>query len=99
MIVITGLLVVAPEQIYDLRPHIAKLVAASRLDPGCLLYAWAEDFLEAGAIRMIEHWESRSFFEAHDASSHAQKWKAALSKVGLLRREMWLHDVGQSRSI
>lgn len=92
MLVVTGLLGVAPDRIDDLRPHIADLVTASRRDPGCLLYAWAEDFLEPGTIRMIEHWESRPHFDAHDMSLHAETWKAALAAVGLLRREMWLHE-------
>jgi quinol monooxygenase YgiN len=96
VIVITGVLVVAPERIDELRPHIATLVAASRRDPGCLLYAWAEDFLEPGAIRMTEHWDSLTAFQSHDRSSHAEAWKAALGKVGLLRREMWLHHVASS---
>ena len=92
MLVVTGLLAVAPDRIDDLRPHIAELVAASRLHPGCLLYAWAEDLLEPGAIRVIEHWQSRPHFEAHDVSADAKKWKVTLSAVGLLRREMWLHE-------
>ncbi len=97
MLIVTGLLGVAPDRIQELRPHIIELVAATRSDPGCLLYAWAEDFLEPGVIRMIEHWQSEAHFAAHDMSPHASKWKAALAKVGLLRREMWLHDAANSR--
>jgi quinol monooxygenase YgiN len=99
LLVVTGFLAVTPNRLDDLRPHIIELVTASRRDPGCLLYAWAEDFLEPGGIRMIEHWESRAHFEAHDMSSHAEKWKATLAGVELLRREMWSHEATISRCL
>lgn len=99
MIVITGLLAFQPDHLEALRPNIETLIAASRRDPGCLLYAWAEDLLEPGVIRMIEHWERWDDFEAHDASPHAATWKAAITPYGLLRREMTAAEAPSLRTL
>lgn len=99
MIIVSGTLRVLPEHIEALRPHVATLIDATRREPGCLFYAWGEDLLEPGVIRMIEHWQDWTAFEAHDSSPHALAFKAALAPLGLLGREMWAHDAANERAI
>ncbi len=99
MIIITGALRLPHGMIETARPHIATLIAATRQEPGCLLYAWAEDVLEPGLIRMIEHWRDWPSFVAHDRSPHATVFKAALDAIGLLDREMWAHDGSNPRRL
>ena len=59
----------------DFLEPMRALIAASRREAGCLLYAWGEDVLDPGLIRMIEHWRDWSSFVSHDHSPHAAAWK------------------------
>jgi quinol monooxygenase YgiN len=99
MIIITGALRLPPSRMEEARRHMRTLIETTRAEPGCLLYAWAEDVLEPGLIRMIEHWQDWSSFTAHDRSPHASAWKAALDGIGLLGREMWAHDGSNGRRL
>ena|SRR5260221_14425451 len=99
MIIITGALRLPPDKIEEARPHMRVLIETTQKEPGCLLYAWAEDVLEPGLIRMIEHWQDWPSFVAHDQSPHAAKWKAALAKMGLLDRDMWAYDGSNGRKL
>jgi quinol monooxygenase YgiN len=99
MIIITGALRLPPGRMDEARPLMRTLIEATRREPGCLLYAWAEDVLEPGLIRMIEHWRDWASFVDHDQSPHATAWKAAVGGIGLLGREMWAHDGANGRSI
>lgn len=86
VIIITGSLRLPVDRIEEARPHLRALIETTRSEPGCLLYAWAEDVLEPGLIRMIEHWRNWTSFAAHDRSPHATAWKGALAEIGLLDR-------------
>jgi len=100
MIIITGALRIAPEKMEAARPHMRALIEATRKEPGCLLYAFAEDVLEPGLIRMLEHWQDWPSFDAHDQSPHAMAWKTELLEhIGLLGREMWAHDGSNGRAV
>ena len=99
MVIITGALRLPPERVDEARPHMRTLIATTRGEPGCLLYAWAEDVLEPGLIRMIEHWRDWDAFVAHDRSAHAEAWRRALEPIGLLGRVMWAHDGVDGRRI
>jgi quinol monooxygenase YgiN len=99
MIIITGALRVPASRMEDARPHMRTLIETTRKEAGCLLYAWAEDVLEPGLIRMIEHWRDWSSFAAHGQSPHASAWKAALGEIGLLGRDMRAHDGANGRKI
>jgi quinol monooxygenase YgiN len=99
MVIITGALKLPPDRMDEARPYMRRLIAATRLEPGCILYAWAEDVVEPGLIRMIEHWRDWDSFVAHDNSAHANAWKAEVGRIGLLGREMSAHDGVNARSI
>ena len=54
MIVITGHIRVAPDQMDALRPAMRAVLEATRKESGCLLYAYGEDVLELGNEDMME---------------------------------------------
>jgi len=72
LILVTGHISVSPEKVAELRPHIQALVAATRKEDGCLLYAFAEDINDPGTIRIVERWRDWAALEAHgyDAGRH-----------------------------
>ena len=53
-VVIIGTVRLPPQNLYRARPVMAAMVAASRAEDGCLEYAYAEDLLEKGLIRVSE---------------------------------------------
>ena len=55
MIVVTGYIKIASDQFERARPY-AQGAGSDRREPGCILYAYAEDVLEPGTIRIVERW-------------------------------------------
>ena len=99
MIVVTGHVRFAPEKIAGLRPHMRAMVEASRKEPGCLVYAYGEDFLEPGLFRIVERWESWPALEAHGKAPHLLTWRAAVKEAGVLDREVTAHETGEERAL
>ena len=56
MVIVTGELRVAPEKMDRLRPLMRTVITANRKEDGCLLFAFGEDVLEPGLIRIVERW-------------------------------------------
>jgi quinol monooxygenase YgiN len=99
LIVVTGHVRFAPEKIAGLRPHIRAMLEATRKEPGCLVYAFAEDFLDPGVIRIVERWDTWPALEAHGKMAHMVVWRAAVKEAGVLDREVTAHEVGEERAL
>lgn len=99
MIVITGYIRIAPEKLAAARPHAKKNLEATRKEAGCLLYAYGEDFLDPGVIRITERWEDWDALAAHGKSPHMEVWRAALKEIGVLERNLLAHETGEERTI
>ena len=98
-VVILGTVRLPPERVDDARPHMAAMVAASRAEDGCLAYAYGEDVLEPGLIRVSEIWRDQAALDRHAQSAHIQTWRAAVSGLGLHDRQLVAYDAGASRPI
>jgi len=70
MIIIMGTVRISADRINEARPAMAAMVAASRAEPGCRLYAYAEDLLEPGLIRVSEQWIDQAALSAHFETPH-----------------------------
>lgn len=57
------------------RPAIARMVNASRKDPGCLAYFYSEDILESGLIHVKELWRDQEALDDHFATGHSMEWR------------------------
>ena len=99
MIIVTGELRLAPENVERLRPAMRAVLETSRGEPGCLLYAYGEDVLEPGLLRIVERWEDAASLAAHDKAAHVVVWRAALKQVGVISRELWAHEGSNGRPI
>ena len=98
-VVILGTVRLPPERLDDARPHMAAMVAASRAEDGCLCYAYGEDVLEPGLIRVSEIWRDQAALDAHAQSGHIKAWRAAGSELGLHDRQLVAYEAGASRSL
>ena len=96
MIIVTGHLRVAPEHIDALRDTMRATLEATRKEDGCILYAYGEDVLDPGLIRIVERWRDWPSLEAHAKAPHMATWRDALGKVGILDREVIGHEGASS---
>jgi quinol monooxygenase YgiN len=99
MIIVTGELRLAPGNVERLRPAMRTVIAANRREDGCLLFAFGEDVLEPGIIRIVERWRDWAALAAHDKASHVVTWRAALAEVGIVSRDLWAHEATNGRAI
>ena len=74
------------------RPAMAAVVAASRAEPGCVSYAFAQDLLDPNVVHIVERWESREALTAHAASAHFQAWRAQGAELGISDRDLRLYE-------
>lgn len=99
MIVVTGLLRIAPDKVEAWRPHARRTLEATRQEKGCLVYAYAEDVLEPGLIRIVERWADWPSLEAHGKAPHMTVWRAALKEIGVIEREVTATEAGETRAL
>ena len=76
------------------REAMARVIAASRAESGCLAYAYAEDVLEPGLFRVNEAWESREALAAHFAMPHMKQWQRERADLGMTGRAVTAYEAG-----
>lgn len=94
MLLITGTIRLPPTRLPDARPVMRAMIEASRAEPGCLDYSYAEDVLEPGLIRVNERWASRAALEAHFLSPHIAVWRASWAALDIGDRDLKSYEVG-----
>ena len=99
MIVVTGEFRIPPPAIDAAREAMERVIAASRVEPGCQGYIYAEDVLEPGLFRVIEYWTDRAALDRHFTQPHMQRWKEERAELGMTKRHVTAHDVGASETL
>lgn len=74
-------------------------IRASREEPGCLEYTYADDVETPWVMRVLERWESWQALDAHFARPHMIPWRAALASISVAERNLSAHEVRESRKI
>ncbi len=98
MLLIVGRCVCRPRTLALARPAMRAMVDASRAEPGCLEYGYAEDVLVPGLIHVKELWADQAALDAHFASAHIQTWRAAWPELGIGQRDLRLYEVQAPRA-
>ena len=99
MIVVIGEFRLPAENLELGRAAMARVIAASRTEPGCMAYAYAEDVLEPGLVRVNEAWESRGALAAHFAMPHMKQWQRERAELGMTGREVTAYEVGDAEAL
>lgn len=92
-VAVTGSFRVPSENMPAFRPLMRTVIEASRAEPGCLAYSYAEDVLEPGLIRVSELWQSREQLDAHLAAPHMALWRKQREELGMSGREITVFAV------
>jgi quinol monooxygenase YgiN len=99
MIVIAGFYRFPLDQLDAVKPAMARMIELSRAEPGCGHYAFSEDIVEPGLIRVSESWEDEAALKAHATSAHMAEWRTASAAHGIHDRTITAYDVTGSRSL
>lgn len=99
MIVIAGFYRFPLDQLDAVKPAMVRMIDLSRAEPGCGHYAFSEDIVEPGMIRVSESWEDEAALKAHATSAHMAEWRAASAAHGIYDRTITAYDVTGSRSL
>lgn len=98
-VIIAGTVRVPPERIDLFRPHMAKMLAASRAEDGCIAYSYAVDVEDPGLVRVFEVWRDQPALEAHFQTPHMAEWRAAWPQFGVSDRQLVLYETAAERPL
>jgi quinol monooxygenase YgiN len=96
-ILIAGTVRVPPENLERFKPHMKRMLAASRAEDGCLIYSYAVDVAEPGLVRVFEAWSDQTALDAHFNQPHMAEWRAAWPQFGVSDRRLSLYEVASER--
>ena len=69
MIMVTGTFRLPADRLARALPAMSAMMAASRAEPGCIAYAYAQDLLDPALIHVVERWRDRAALAAHFAAA------------------------------
>jgi len=94
-ILVLGTIRVPPEKLSRARPAMAAMMTASRAEDGCLNYAYSQDLLDPGLIRVTEAWRDREALAAHFDTPHLATWRAEFPHLSITDRDLVLYEAGE----
>lgn len=92
MIIVMGTVRVPVENIDAIRPMMAKVIAASLAEDGCIQYAYAQDVLDPELIHVAEKWRNKAALEAHFQMLHMKVWAEERATLGLFQRKIRMFE-------
>ena len=98
-IIIAGTVRVPPENLAGLKPHMERMLGASRAEDGCVTYSYGEDIAEPGLIRVFEVWRDQAAIDAHFKADHMAVWRAAWPEFGVFDRKLVLYETASERAL
>lgn len=98
-LLIVGVFRIPPANVSAALPIMTQMIEASRAEPGCLEYTYAEDVQKRGLIHVREIWRDEAALQHHFASSHIARWRAAWASLGIGERKLWLYRVSEPQEV
>ena len=99
MIVVAGQFRFPAERMEGARPVMQKVITATRAEAGCIVYAYAEDVLDPGLIRVSEMWQSRAQLDAHMLTAHMAEWQRERAELGLSGRAITVYETDEGTAL
>ena len=99
MILVLGTVRLAPDKLEAARPAMRKMVEASRAEPGCIAYGYAQDVLDPETIHVVEKWRDRAALKAHFATAHMAEWRGVMGGLGLSGRDLKVFETNEGTPI
>jgi quinol monooxygenase YgiN len=99
MILVIGTVRIAAGAFDEAQPAMAKVIAATRAEDGCIQYAYARDVLDPELIHVSETWRDREALHAHFTTPHMLEWRASFGRLGISTRQLRVHEIGEGEPI
>ena len=99
MIIIMGTVKLPPDRLDAAKPAMQRMVDASRAEPGCLAYAYAQDLLDPATIHVAEQWKDRAAVADHFATPHMAEWRGVMGELGLTGRDLRVFEADDGAAI
>ncbi len=99
MLLIAGTVRIPDGALDRARPAMAKMLAGSRAEDGCLAYAYAQDVLDPGLIHIVERWRDRAALDAHFRTPHMAEWRATWADLGIHDRDLKLYEADEGHPV
>jgi quinol monooxygenase YgiN len=88
MIIVMGSFRLPLENFDVALPMMDKVIATTRNEDGCLLYAYSRDMVDPGLVRVSEQWRDRAALDAHFQTPHMKVWATERVGLGLSDRDI-----------
>jgi quinol monooxygenase YgiN len=99
MLIIMGTIRIDPANIPAALPAMKKMVAASNAEDGCFLYAYSQDLVDPGLVRISEQWRDRAALKAHFETPHMAEWRGVIPSLGISDRNLTLFEANDGEVI
>ena len=99
MLIIMGTVKLAPDRLDAAKPPMRRMVDASRAEPGCIAYAYAQDLLDPATIHVAEQWRDRAAVAEHFATPHMAEWRGVMGDLGLTGRDLRVFEADEGTAI
>ena len=96
---VLGTVKLAPDKLAGARPAMERMVTASRAEPGCIAYAYAQDVLDPETIHVGEKWRDGVALKAHFATPHMAEWRGVMGALGLSGRDLRIFETDEGEPI
>jgi quinol monooxygenase YgiN len=91
MLLILGSFRLPAENVALARPIMRRMIEASRAEDGCIAYAYAQDVLDPGLIRVHEVWRDQTALDRHFTTPHILEWRATWPQLRIHDRNLTRH--------
>lgn len=65
------------------RPVFEPMIAASRAEPGCISYAYAQDVCDPDKLIIVERWRDEAALVEHFQTEHMAAFQSALGSLDI----------------
>lgn len=83
MVVIAGVIRIDPGRREEAIRAAVEVARATRLEPGCISYAFGADLEEPDVFRVFEEWESQEALDRHFQTPHMLTFQGKVSGLGV----------------
>ena len=94
MIVVTGTLEIAEQDIEAAKAAIGPMVAETLRESGCHCYEFSQVIGAENRFRIYEEWADLASLEAHFATAHMAAFRTALAQIAVLSRSIHRFEAG-----
>lgn len=99
MIIVMGTVRVPVQNIAAIQPKMAKVIAATLAEDGCIQYAYGQDLLDPELIHIAEKWRDMAALKAHFQTEHMKVWAEERATLGLFDRKIRVFESDEGAEI